>query len=229
MIKSFLILLIFPIFLFSAQQIVLVVAEDFNTSHADLEFYEGEKLLLSSKVNLGTHGLGWGLGEKKLTQKQGEPLKHEGDKKAPAGIFQLSATFGYANNVTTKLPYIYASKELICVDDSHSPFYNQIIQAKGNEKSFEYMRRKDAQYELGVVVRHNKMAQENRGSCIFLHVQKEEGHSTAGCTSMALEKLKTIVKMLDEEKNPILIQIPKQSKEEIIKLYPQLKHSSLLQ
>jgi L,D-peptidoglycan transpeptidase YkuD (ErfK/YbiS/YcfS/YnhG family) len=98
----------------------------------------------------------------------------------------------------------------------------------GDEKSFEYMRRDDAQYELGVVVAHNEDAKVKRGSCIFLHVQKEQNASTAGCTSMRLDDLKTIVELLDKDKNPLLIQVPNSSAQEIIKLYPQLKSSTLL-
>jgi len=228
MIKSFLILISFPILLFSSQQIVLVVANDFETNKADLEVYEDDKKLFGTTVNLGLNGLGWGIGEVSLVQKKSEPLKYEGDKKAPAGIFKLTDVFAYGLIPNSKLPYLFASKDLICVDDVQSNFYNQIIMKTGNEKSFEYMRREDSQYQLGLVVAHNQKAQKKRGSCIFLHVQKDVNASTAGCTSMKLEDLQTIVNLLDKEKKPLLIQIPKSSSQEILKLYPQLKSSSLL-
>jgi len=228
MIKSFLILIIFPIFLFSSQQIILVVADNFSTSKASLEFYEDNILLQNFTINLGTNGLGWGIGEVKITQKKDDPIKHEGDKKAPAGIFKLTNIFGYSHDSNYKLPYLHTSKKLICVDDSNNNFYNHIIEAHGDEKSFEYMKRKDEQYKYGVTVQHNKEGIFKRGSCIFLHIQKKEGASTAGCTSMSESNLKKIIKRLDKNKNPILIQIPKSSKEEIKKLYPQLKKSVLL-
>ena len=59
MIKSFLILIISPILLFSAQQIILVVADDFSTSKAKLECYDDSKKVFSTDVNLGKNGLGW--------------------------------------------------------------------------------------------------------------------------------------------------------------------------
>jgi len=219
MIKTFLILLIFPIFLFSSQQILLVVAEDFNTSKANLSFFEDARLLYTTDVNIGKNGLGWGLGIKNLTQNENEPLKYEGDNKAPAGIFQLSNIFGYGYSKNYKLPFLHTSEKLICVDDVNSSFYNQVIEKEIDLKSFEYMQRKDHQYKYGVIVEHNKMAVKKRGSCIFLHIQKKEGVGTAGCTSMREVDLLKIINLLDKNKNPLLIQIPKRSLPEIKKLY----------
>jgi len=229
MIKTFLILINLQMFLLASQQILLVVGDDFNTSKATLASYEDGKLFYKKlEVNIGYNGLAWGLGEKRFSINKQEPLKYEGDKKAPIGVFKLSNLFGYSKDNSFKMSYFYTSKELICVDDSNSNFYNQIIQAHGDEKSFEYMKREDDQYELGIVVAHNTMAQKRRGSCIFIHVQKSKNAPTAGCTSMPLKDLKVIVNWLDREKNPILIQIPKSRSEEIKKLYPELKNSELL-
>ncbi|MFA6195831.1 MAG: L,D-transpeptidase family protein [Sulfurimonas sp.] len=230
MIKSILILITLQIFLFCSEQIVLVVAEDFNTSKAFLECYEdGKKVCGTIEVNIGTNGLGWGLGKVELNQKKSEPLKKEGDKKAPAGVFKLSKIFGYEKEKKFHMPYIYTAKELICVDDVHSSLYNQIIQMPQNEpKSFEFMQRDDNQYELGIVVEHNKNAIKESGSCIFMHVSKKKDASTAGCTSMSLDEIKNITSWLDESKNPILIQIPKSSAKEILQLYPELRSSEIL-
>ncbi len=229
MIKTFLILINLQILLFSSQQIVLVVANDFNTSTAYLECYEGNKKIFSTiKVNIGKNGLGWGLGEKKLTIKSNEPLKYEGDKKAPIGVFNLTTLFGYSKKHNYNMPYLYTSEKLICVDDSKSNFYNHIIQAHGDEKSFEYMKRRDNQYQLGIVVEHNKQAKEERGSCIFLHVKKSENSPTAGCTAMKLAEIQKIASWLNKKKNPILIQIPHSLSREILELYPELNNSNLL-
>jgi len=230
MIKSFLIITSFSILLFSSEQILLVVADDFNSSTATMECFEDDKLVCSDiKVNLGKNGLGWGVGTKNIPHNKNEPIKHEGDKRAPAGVFKLTNIFGYAKRSKYSLPYLYTSKELICVDDSDSNFYNQIIQAQGNERSFEFMRREDEQYRVGIVVQHNKEAIPQRGSCIFIHVQKGENKGTAGCTSMKYENIKEIASWLDREKNPLLIQIPKKYALEVLKLYPQLHTSQLLQ
>ncbi len=228
MIKSFLILISFSILLFSSEQIILVVASDFDSQEAKLEFYDGDKRVYSTNVNIGKNGLGWGIGEVLLAQKPEDPIKREGDKKAPAGIFKLTHIFGYQSSSNYKLPYLYASKNLICVDDISSNFYNQIAIVDKLPKSYESMRREDHQYELGVVVAHNEINKKSAGSCIFLHIYKERGAPTAGCTAMSRDDLKTITKLLDRAKNPILIQIPKSSAKEIVRRYPQLRESNLL-
>ena len=229
MIKTFLISVILVNFVYAAQQVVLVVSDEFSSSTAKLECFEGTKKRFSTiSVNLGKNGIGWGLGEVTLKQKESEPLKFEGDKKSPSGIFKLTQIFGYKQSGSYKMPYLYASRKLICVDDSDSRYYNQIVEMKGDEKSFEYMKRKDHQYELGIVVQHNKNAVAKRGSCIFMHVKKSENASTAGCTSMSLNEIKKISSWLDIEKHPILIQIPKSSSKEILELYPELVESELL-
>lgn len=230
MIKSFLILITLSIFLFSSQQVILVVADDFNTSKAKLECFEdGQIIYKDIDVNIGKNGLGWGLGEIKLAQIQNDAIKVEGDKKAPIGIFKLSKIFGYSIRNNFNMPYLHTSKNLICVDDSNSNKYNKIISMPNEKpKSFEFMKRNDLQYELGIVVEHNKNAEFKRGSCIFIHVEKEKNAPTAGCTSMNLEYLIKIVNWLDSSKNPILIQIPKSSSSSILQVYPYLKKSILL-
>jgi len=229
MIKTFLILINFVNLLYSSQQIIFVVSDDMNSSKAKLECYDGNKKVHDTmSVNIGKNGLGWGLGEVEFSQKTNKLLKYEGDKKAPIGIFKLTHIFGYKKDNNFKMPYLFASEKLICVDDSESKHYNQIIQNNGDEKSFEYMRRDDHQYELGVVVEHNKNAQKDRGSCIFIHVEKSQDSPTVGCTAMSLGEIKKISSWLDAQKNPILIQIPKSSANEVLKIYPQLRDSKLL-
>ncbi|QOY54324.1 L,D-transpeptidase family protein [Candidatus Sulfurimonas marisnigri] len=225
MVKSFLIIISIQIFLFSSEQIILVVSNDFDSSIANLSTFEdGKRVFKPFEVNIGTNGLGWGLGKTSLKQKELEPQKYEGDKKAPIGIFKLDSIFGYEKNKNFKMKYLHATKELICVDDSNSSSYNQIINLKYEKpKSFEYMRRDDNQYELGVVVAHNSKQLKGRGSCIFLHVEKAKDEPTAGCTSMSLENMKKIVNWLDKSKNPILVQVSKSKLNQIKELYPELE------
>ena len=175
MIKSFLITVSFSILLHSSQQIILVVSDNFQSPKALLECYEDSKSLCGTiEVNIGKNGLGWGLGEKKLHQKNGEPLKYEGDNKAPIGVFNLTNIYGYSKTNNFNMPYLYTSKNLICVDDSSSPFYNQIIESNGNEKSYENMKRSDHQYELGITVAHNSEAIEKKRLLYIFTCKKRE-------------------------------------------------------
>ncbi len=225
MVKTFLILISLQILLYSGEQMILVVSNGFDSPKATLQCFENSKRVFEKfDVNIGKNGLGWGIGKTELKQQIGEPLKYEGDKKAPIGIFKLSSVFGYEKNIDVNMPYLHANKELICVDDSDSDYYNQIIKMpKTKPKSFEYMRRVDKQYELGIVVAHNEDQIKKRGSCIFIHVQKSEDSSTAGCTSMSLENIKKIVNWLDADKNPVLVQVPRSKLDQILKLYPKLE------
>ena len=231
MIKNILITLLLPLLLQASEQIILIVSEDMQNFHAKMECFEdGKKLFETIDVNLGANGLGWGLGIHKLTHKKGDPLKYEGDKKAPAGVFELSAIFGYEKGDHFKLPYHQATKDLLCVDDSSSKHYNTLVShPRDMPKSYELMRREDHQYELGVVIAHNTQAIKQRGSCIFMHVYKSKDAPTAGCSAMSKEDIQKVVSWLDGKKEPLLIQIPKSSSQEILKLYPQLKESHLLQ
>jgi len=229
MIKSFLILISFSIFAFSSQQILLVVAKNVTSPTAKLQCFEnGIQIFDTIDVNIGKNGLGIGLGKIKI-QNHNIDLKKEGDKKAPIGIFKLSSVFGYEKNKQLHMPYIYTSKDLICVDDSKSRYYNQIIHMPKNKpNSFELMKREDNQYKIGIVVEHNKDALEQRGSCIFIHLQKHKDTPTVGCTSMNYKNLNKIIHWLDKSKNPILIQIPRAMSQDILQLYPELKNSKLL-
>ena len=205
-------LFFYTIALFAHEQIILVVAEDMNRSDAKLYTLEKRndrfiEVFAPFDVNLGRNGLGWGIGIESLDE---YPKKREGDGRAPAGVFALPSAFGYERNITTKLPYMQATNDLLCIDDTTSESYNKIVRAtdKKRYKSFEQMLREDDLYSYGIVVAHNQEGIKGRGSCIFLHVQKSQNAPTAGCTSMPKERLSQLLRWLDPKKEPILIQIP---------------------
>lgn len=224
MVKNFLIIIISQILLFADEQIVLVVADGLSSTKAKLTCFENNKAVLGPiEVNLGASGIAFDIGNKALLKTDLYPIKREGDKRAPLGIFTLDSVFGYENNLSLKMPYLHVTKELICVDDSNSKSYNQIIQKpKQLPASYEEMQREDSQYELGITVGYNKEQIPKMGSCIFIHVEKHKDAPTAGCTSMKLEDLKKIIYWLDRSKNPTLIQIISAQKQELLKLYPLL-------
>lgn len=193
------------------KQLVVVTTKDFDSNQGLLQRYEKkekwEKIGKEINVFLGKNGLGWGLGICEL--RQGKNIKLEGDKKAPAGIFELGMAFGYEEE-EFKYEYIEVHSNLKCIDDSNSIYYNQILYDNFIEedyKSFENMRRSDDLYSLGIVVKHNEEAIRRGGSCIFLHVANNK--PTLGCTSMDKKELREIIEWLEIEKYPLLIQLPK--------------------
>ena len=126
----------------------------------------------------------------------------------PAGIFPLTALFGYASEMRAKMPYIAADASRICVDDTSHPDYNRIVtlDAKQPPKSFEWMHRDDALYEFGVVVDYNPKGIPGEGSCIFLHVEKNASAPTSGCTTMPKQIIQELMSWLDPAKEPLLVQ-----------------------
>ncbi|MGB6017975.1 MAG: L,D-transpeptidase family protein [Sulfurimonadaceae bacterium] len=213
-------------FAHASEQLILIVSNDFNNTHAVLTRYENGQNGYKQAggniiVNIGRNGLAWGVGERGFIPKAGEPIKKEGDGRAPAGIFHISKAFGYAPTLKTKMPYLQADKQLICVDDSQSKDYNKIIDknSSDNPKSFEWMRRDDNLYKIGLVVEHNTVAKKGAGSCIFFHIRKSEDAPTAGCSAMKEEDLHTIIKWLNPAKNPKVVQIPSSYCSEAKNLY----------
>jgi L,D-peptidoglycan transpeptidase YkuD (ErfK/YbiS/YcfS/YnhG family) len=211
MIKVFLILLDMSANLLYARQVVLVVSDNFNTTKAKMYCFENGMIIFQNiDVNLGRNGLAWDMLDKTFSHVADQPMKQEGDGKSPAGVFALTSSFGYETH-TFLLPYHSSTSEDICVDDSNSSLYNSLITMPPiKPNSFEYMKRQDDQYKLGVVVDYNPDKIAHNGSCIFLHVQKELNHPTAGCTSMEYEDLYKLLNWLDISKKPVLVQITKQ-------------------
>ena len=224
MLKSFLIIVNLQIFIF-ASQVILVVAQNTKTSKAVLQCYENNKKVGKTiDVNIGKNGLGHGLGISTFKSNANDVDKKEGDKKAPIGVFKLSYLFGYEKDKNYKMKYLQVDKNHTCIDDSQSKNYNSVLNFIDKDaKSFEYMKRDDDQYRLGVVVAHNDIKKPYAGSCIFIHVQKDVDAPTAGCTSMNYEDLKELISWLDDKKNPILIQVSKEHLSQVKKLYPNLE------
>ena len=207
-----------------ARQLVLVTAKDWSSTTATLRRFErGDESASWSAVgapfavSLGRGGLGWGRGVHRVAA-DGAPLKREGDGRSPAGVFRLTEAFGYAPGDSAlarsaKLRYWPISSDLICVDDGASSHYNRFVERSRESvvdwTSHEEMLRGDGQYAFGVVVAHNTApALAGAGSCIFLHVWRGPGLSTAGCTAAAADDLRVLIGWLDERQQPLLVQLP---------------------
>lgn len=224
--KRILVPLLLALSLSASDQIVLVVAEDLDHTVGTLQTFEKkhtrfEATTLRIQVNLGRNGLAWGIGSQALEHPEG-PRKHEGDGRAPAGIFRLDAVFGQEAKLATSMPYTQMREVSVCVDDEHSPHYDQIVTIDRDlqVRSLEWMRRDDQLYTLGVTVAHNPAHTPGEGSCIFMHVQKADNTPTAGCTSMLMADLKALVGWLDPAKEPLLVQVPRSSCPEIEEGFP---------
>lgn len=198
-----------------ARQLVVVTSAGPESTRGRLRRYQAEasggwqQVGDAVDVRLGRSGLAWGTG---LHAPEPGLQKKEGDGKSPAGIFRLTGSFGYAapGSLALHLPYVQATASLDCVDDSGSAFYNQLVGREAVAKdwnSSEQMLREDDQYKWGLYVEHNRPAQPQGGSCIFLHIWRSPDSPTSGCTSMAEADLLPLMQWLDPAQKPCLVQL----------------------
>jgi L,D-peptidoglycan transpeptidase YkuD (ErfK/YbiS/YcfS/YnhG family) len=206
-----------------AEQLVVVWTPEWDAPMGTLLCYERSRLGDAwsqvgepCEVNVGRAGLAWGWGLHGGTLDEG-PEKREGDGRSPAGVFRLSAVYGYAPRDSVgflRMPYIEATATCQCVDDVHSAYYNLVIDslsvAQADWTSHERMRPHTGDWnKWGVIVDHNMNPREpGRGSCIFLHVSEGPGVPTSGCTSIEEERIAALVGWLDSKKHPVLVQLP---------------------
>jgi len=205
-----------------SRQLVLVITANWEAVTGALWRYERANIdapwrLIGSHwpVVVGRNGMGWGRGWPAPLPDE-EPIKEEGDSKAPAGVFRLTRAFGYApaaEAAAVKLPYTHLTSTIECVDDVHSVHYNTLADrsqmAAVDWNSAEQMRRPDERYRWGVIVEHNtEPTLAGAGSCIFLHIWENASTGTAGCTAMEAAKLEQLLGWLDPAAKPLLAQLP---------------------
>lgn len=208
-------------------QLVLVVTADWHATAGRLQRFErvdNKKWVavgVAVPVVVGRTGLAWGRGLHPA-HPDGEPVKREGDSKAPAGVFRLSSVFGYAASDTTRLamPYLPADIYSECIDDPRSGHYNLIVDRSrvkvSDWQSSERMRRKDELYRWGVVVDHNAdHPSPGAGSCVFLHIWRNPASPTVGCTGLAPDATGQLIAWLDASRAPVLVQLPRQVYERV--------------
>lgn len=204
-----------------ARQLVLVTTSGWDANQGQLRTYTRnqtggwQELGHAFPITVGRNGSAWGLG---LHAAQPGNQKREGDGRAPAGVFAIGDGFGYASQARTALAYRPMQADSWCMDVPDSPLYNQIVQAsqvdaKQVEGSSEPMRldlhkQGDVRYREGFVIAHNPNAVKGAGSCIFAHLWKAPGETTAGCTAMAPESMQRLYTWLRPAAHPVFVLLP---------------------
>ena len=229
-----------PKILFSQSlQAIVVTTKDWTATSGTAQTFERKNTKSKWKsvgksfaVVIGKNGMAWGAGLNDLPSDTAMILmKKEGDGKSPAGIFSLISAFGSNEKADfIKFPYTKLQESTECVDDTKSGHYNKIVNRMqvGNFdwKSSEKMLEIGAEYDLGIFVAHNlNPITRGGGSCIFLHVWKNESETTLGCTAMARENIETLLEFLNPSKTPVLIQLPENTYNQYQKTWklPKLK------
>ena len=221
-------------------QMIIVTTSSWNAVEGQLRRYErattqdkwrpvGEP----ASIVVGENGLGWGIGvmatDGDHVRVASDPIKREGDGKAPAGVFALGTAFGYASQPLRglKMPYLNLTPSIECVDDTGSKHYNRIVDRSvvaADWNSSEHMRNTGELYRWGIVVDHNGIVMERNasppepggGSCVFLHIWRGNHQGTAGCTAMAQLDLETLLTWLDPARKPLLVQLPEPAYKRLI-------------
>ena len=203
----------------ASQQIVVVVTPSWTSTTGTMQRFERattstdwSPIGSAVPVVVGRTGIAWGAGFDDVSQEG--PHKHEGDGKAPAGVFPLDTAFGFAprdSMQVVKLPYVQLLPTTDCVDDTASAHYNTVVDKatvpRVDWNSAEHMR-EVAQYKIGVIVGYNSAPPvKGRGSCIFLHIWAGPDSHTAGCTAFDEAKLRDVMMWLDPAKRPLLVQL----------------------
>lgn len=213
----------------SSTQMLVVTTDTWDSPQGTLRRYERERpgnpwqpVGQPITVMVGNAGLGWGTGLLKPPAPDthdpmtNDPVKKEGDGKAPAGVFRLSKAFGYAPQQQPgwKMPYISLTPSIECVDDEKSKFYNTLVDTTtispdwGSHEN-EKMRRSDDLYRWGILVEHNaNPPAKGDGSCIFMHIWKGPAQPTVGCTAMPQADMEVLLGWLDPARKPLLVQLP---------------------
>jgi L,D-peptidoglycan transpeptidase YkuD (ErfK/YbiS/YcfS/YnhG family) len=224
-------------------QMIAVTTSGWNAVEGSLQRYERvttqEHWRLAGEpisIVVGEHGLGWGIGviDDHGVRVPDDPVKREGDGRAPAGIFSLGTAFGYSAHPLPglKMSYLSLSPSIECVDDVRSKHYNRIVDRSvvtPDWNSSEHMRNTGESYRWGIVIDHNGTVSERdssppvpgSGSCVFLHIWHSHDQGTAGCTAMSQAEVETLLRWLDPARKPLLVQLPQP-------VYQRLSHGWML-
>jgi len=173
----------------SAQRLVLVTADTFSSSTASLQRFTRAAPASPWRADggpvsalVGRKGLAWAPAFR-THGRRGEPIKVEGDKRAPAGFYKIGRSFGFPPS--SRPGYLRVGEGTVCVDDLASPAYNTITSRDkvGWKVSGENMWRVSF-YRQGLAVDYPTDARARAGSCIFIHVRNPGATGTSGCVAV---------------------------------------------
>ncbi len=188
----------------STSQLIVVTSAVGNTSNVIINTYEKN---ISGWVNIHNNITGY-IGMKGFTDN-----KKEGDKKTPAGAYNIGTCFSKTSNVATGLEfYKYDSKD-VWVDDPKSSYYNtyQREPSNGRWNSAEnFSKMKNGVYDVFFNLEYNNQKISYKGSAIFFHIVNPNMQIkyTNGCVATDRKNLLSIVKWLNKNKSPMILMGP---------------------
>jgi L,D-peptidoglycan transpeptidase YkuD (ErfK/YbiS/YcfS/YnhG family) len=200
----------------SARRLVLVTADTLNSTTATVERYQRHTPNAQWEVAggpatalIGHKGVGWAHAFRKFA-KRGEPIKAEGDKRAPAGFYKTGPSFGFGPSQVPN--YVRVDDGMVCVDDLTSPAYNTITRRDriGLKVHAENMSRVP-DYRRGLLVDYPTDRKARAGSCIFVHLQLPGKTGTSGCVALPEPQLEAVQDFVQE--GAVLAILPRQARD----------------
>ena len=152
---------------------------------------------LKNKYTLQVDGFNFActIGKNGISKK-----KIEGDKKTPAGIFEIENLYYRKDRVKkpkTKLKCVEIKKNMGWCDDVKSKNYNKLIVAKKKIR-YEKIFRTDTKYDLLIPIKYNfKKRILGKGSCTFIHLTKDY-KPTAGCIALQRNDFLILLKLINK-------------------------------
>jgi L,D-peptidoglycan transpeptidase YkuD (ErfK/YbiS/YcfS/YnhG family) len=180
-----------------ARRLVLVTADTLTSTTATVQRFERAAPNAPWQADggpittlIGHKGVGWAHAFRSFAR-AGEPLKVEGDKRAPAGFYKIGRSFGFA--ASPRSGYLRITEGMTCVDDLSSAAYNTITTRAelGLKVHGENMWRVP-EYRRGLLVDYPSDRQARAGSCIFIHLQLPGKTGTSGCVALPEPQLEAL-------------------------------------
>lgn len=198
----------------SAKRLVLVTADTMTVRNATLRRFERDAAVMPWRpvggpvsAVIGTNGMAWSFAFRGLAQ-PGEPVKVDGDKRIPAGVYRLGPGFGFA--ASSRAGYRQIRNGTVCVDDPRSAAYNTITsRAKIGWKVHGENMWRIPDYRNGLMVDYPTDAKARGGSCIFIHVRLPKKTSTNGC--VALPEPQVVALQSFAEPGAVLAVLPREA------------------
>jgi D-alanyl-D-alanine dipeptidase len=222
----------------NTKQLLVSTADTWNATEGKLTRYERvngnspwQKVGDEVRVMLGRNGLAWGRGlwQAPVQDSAVQPVKAEGDGRAPAGLFEIGTLYSEELLANAKMKSVQTADAMYCEDSLESDRYNSLAklddeqqkQCKSGKGSCpsELLRRPDGVYKKLFWINHNTApVVKGAGSCIFLHLDHATPTPTAGCTTVSPATMNQLIDWLDPKAQPLLLQLPKQELSGVVEL-----------
>ena len=206
-----------------ARQVIVVTAPDWRSTSGTLRAFErGPDGRWSRVMDATPADLGYGGLAPAATRRQATGT-------TPAGAFAVLDGFGRAADPGTALPYRRLDRDDAWtynprVPDTYNLFqdapvdwssYGKFVELLwGYGRQYDYVAVLDYNLPTGTVSRDRRgvrrttePADTRAGGGIFLHVSK--GEPTAGCISVARDRMETLMRWLDPALDPVLVVGPR--------------------